>query len=366
MKTIKVLAVEDPALFAFNDNSLQILKEFNTPVSFEQYTWSLYIEKLNNSLYKNEDYDIVMLPGHLFLKDLILKKLLHKLDHVKSNYHESFFYDMKVNEDFYAIPSFYDGHIVVYRKGFDDELDNESSNLISCDKFIEIAKRSFFRKFSLKADKSEIFTDALPFLRFFDKNNNLVDIYDDKGNVQNLLIFEKNLNKYCDLKNSAIPNTEHFGNHEVAQSFIKGHTNLMITWSGQLGLINQDLNFNKKEYGFKTLDTAWSVAWCFSILEKSQNKDKAKEFLSYLQDINIDKKCFKYSGTTLFKDNDINYAWKDANNTLLNTYKPLAFNSHGTSINGLLYEYIYKAYTKELSAYDALQEANYKIQQLMR
>ncbi len=78
MSSLKILAVADPALSAYTDKNLNIFQGFDGIVSFEQYQWSEYIQKLNQSLYENLDFDIVMIPGHLFLKDLVTKNLLYK------------------------------------------------------------------------------------------------------------------------------------------------------------------------------------------------------------------------------------------------------------------------------------------------
>lgn len=364
MSCLKILAVADPALAAYTDKNLNIFQGFDGIVSFEQYQWADYIQKLNQSLYEDLDFDIVMIPGHLFLKDLVTKNLLYKTLKLKAPYFKSLYYDLELNNQNYALPSFYDGHIIVYRKGFDKRLDNDDSLYLSTDNFCDIAKNSFKGKFSLKAHKSEIFTDALPFLRFFDAKNRLVDVFYDDGSVRDLMSFEKRLDTYCKLKDYAIYNTHLFGNDEVANAFIEGKTNLMVTWSGQLSLINNKMPLNNKDFGFKTFDSAWSVTWEFVILEKSKQKDKAQELFSYLQSLDIDTKCFTYSGTTLRQDNEISYPWKDANIALLNSYTPLPYPKK-SNVNGILYEYIYKAFTKELSAHDALFDANLKIKQLM-
>ena len=364
MSCLKILAVADPALAAYTDKNLNIFQGFEGTVSFEQFKWADYIQKLNQSLYESLDFDIVMIPGHLFLKDLVTKNLLYKTLKHKAPYFKSLYYDLEINNQNYALPSFYDGHIIVYRKGYDKRLDSNESLYLSTDEFCDIAKTSFKGKFSLKAHPSEIFTDALPFLRFFDAQNNLVDVFNDDGTVRDLTIFEKRLLKYCDLKDYAIDNTHLFGNDEVANAFIENKTNLMVTWSGQLSLINNKMPLNNKDFGFKTFDSSWSVTWEFVILQKSKQKDKALELFEYLQSLDIDTKCFTYSGTTLRQDNAINYPWKDANTALLNSYTPLP-HPKNSNINAFLYEYIYKAFTRELSPHDALCEANLKIKQLM-
>ena len=57
---IKILAVADPAVFAFDDEKLDIFSAFFHKVVFEMHPWSEYTKLLQLSLSGSGGYDIVM------------------------------------------------------------------------------------------------------------------------------------------------------------------------------------------------------------------------------------------------------------------------------------------------------------------
>uniref|UniRef100_UPI0006D2B1B8 hypothetical protein n=1 Tax=Clostridium sp. NkU-1 TaxID=1095009 RepID=UPI0006D2B1B8 len=66
----------------------------------------------------------------------------------------------------------------------------------------------------MKADKSEIFTDALPFLRMYGG-----DAYDSDGSaVCGKEEAVKGLQSYIELRSCAVDGTERFGNGEIAEA----------------------------------------------------------------------------------------------------------------------------------------------------
>ena len=360
---IKILAVADPAIYAFGDKDLAIFDGFKAKVAFEAYPWNDYAKLLDKALHHESDFDIVMIPGHLFLKDLVKDNLIAKIKRPLDVYYKSLYFDLNIEGNFYALPAFYDGHLVVFRKGVSEALDKKDGGVLTPDEFCYIAKNDFEHKFSLKAAASEIFTDALPFLRWID-NGKIFDVYDDNGKIRDLALFEDRLKQYCELKDHAIEGTENFGNEEVAQAFIEGKTDLMITWSGQMGLIDQKLPLNNQEFGFATLNTAWSAVWSFALLEKSSHKELCQDLFDYLQNPDIDLKCAKFSGTPLFAQNKFDKPWLKAQERMLSCFKPLPLIDNGPQKNGNLYAQIHKAYLKEESAQSALNNAYNEILKL--
>ena len=356
---IKILAVADPAVFAFDDEKLDIFSAFSHKVVFEMHPWSEYTKFLQLSLSGSGGYDIVMFPGHLFLKDLVDNKQLSPLDFNANKLRRGLAYDIKMHDRLYAFPAFYDGHIIVFKKGVSARLDAYDNKIIEPDTFIKLATEDFKGAFSVKAAASEIFTDALPFLRYT-HNGTIQDIYTQDGLIEKADAFTQRLAAYCSLKDSALPGTDKFGNEEVASALIKDEAQLIITWSGQLGLIDRQMPLDEG-YGFATLSTAWNVAWNFGLLESSCNKEICHELFDYLCCSDIDKKCALYSGTPLYKDTVFDRPWSKALDLLLEHAKPLPFADSSPAKNGLLYEYIYKAYTGQMDATQALSEAFLKI-----
>lgn len=79
MKKIKILAVQDPAVSVYVDSRLDLLRKFpkkDVEAEFDIVSWDDYFETMMKSFQGNADYDIVMVAGHLWLRDFVEKGYL--------------------------------------------------------------------------------------------------------------------------------------------------------------------------------------------------------------------------------------------------------------------------------------------------
>ena len=131
----------------------------------------------------------------------------------------------------------------------------------------------------MKAHPSEIFTDALPFLRM-----NGQDVYDE--NHKAVCASErivKGLEAYCELKKHSLENTEAFGNGEIAEVLRNKKTAAAVTWSGQLGTVFNESCIEPDDLAFSTFSTAWNVTWAFAVSSSCKNQAEANELLRFLR-----------------------------------------------------------------------------------
>ena len=80
---VKVLAVADPAVNVYVKPEYSILNKFKAThgidVEFDIIPFENYYEKLMKAFAGELDYDIVMVAGHLWLKDFVAKDYLAQL-----------------------------------------------------------------------------------------------------------------------------------------------------------------------------------------------------------------------------------------------------------------------------------------------
>lgn len=125
IKSLDVLAVGDPAVEVYDDPKFGFLEEFqktnNIEVNFDIVSFNKYYAQLMESFQKYK-YDVVMVAGHLWLKEFVEKGYLSEL---KLNAGQDYNYldivaeireELELNGRKYLLPSFSDGHILVYRK----------------------------------------------------------------------------------------------------------------------------------------------------------------------------------------------------------------------------------------------------------
>ena len=129
-RKVRVLAVGDPAVYTYTSSEHSIVdqwsRETGVELDFSILAWPDYYSKLMNSLQSdNSEYDIVMIPGHLWLDDFVARGYLKPLDDYVDSLLQEYDYndlipsvrkELLSNGSTYLVPSFTDGHILFYRK----------------------------------------------------------------------------------------------------------------------------------------------------------------------------------------------------------------------------------------------------------
>lgn len=387
-KKVRVLAVGDPAVEVYVDKNYKILDRWkensNLDIDFNIVPWESYYNTMMEDFKAEEpNYDIVMVAGHFWLRDFVENKFISPMDDYMNLLPKDYEYEdilpiireeMKLDGHHYLLPSFCDGHMVLYRKSIVKEvLGYLPKECITIDELISMVEKvdgfKGLRGIALKAHVSEILTDFLPYLRnedidLFDEDHK-PSFYNDKG--------IKALNKYIALRRYAPVDTNEFGNVEIKNQIQQKKAVFAITWGGQLGVVLNEQCKELEDIGFATLDRPWNVTWSFALNNNSKNKEEAVRFLSYLTSKDIDKLVGSYAGSPVRKSTYLDErerskcSWYDAHLEMVEKYaKPLPSLKGSGEILGILYEYISKAFNHELSAEEALKTAHEKIMQCMR
>lgn len=361
---LKVLAVADPAVNGYLDKKLGILDGYKENVEFQIVPWSEYYDKMMESLNGSGDYDIIMAAGHLWLSDFVEKGYLAELELEEEDIIPAIVREMSYQDKTYLSPSFCDGHMIVYRKSLINRvLGKELGPVITPQEYLDTAKAlaAVYGKkaVAMKADSSEIFTDALPFLRMYGG-----DAYDSEGNpVCGDEKTIRGLQSYCELKSYALEGTEHFANEEIADAIRKKKAVMAVTWSGQLGAVWENGCLEPEDLGFSSFSTAWNVTWSFAICSESRKREAANDFLRYLRSSLVDCKTGRVSGapvreSSYQKGND---PWYPVQKIMIESARPLPHINRSGDKNAILYQKIYQAFTGELSAREAMESAEREI-----
>jgi len=370
MDVLRILAVADPAVKVYVDEKYNILGQFednDTQIVFDIVPWETYFPTMMEAFEGNANYDIVMIAGHLWLADFVSKGYLAPNAYDFEDILPVIAKEMQYNGTTYLSPSFCDGHMIVYRKSILEKvLGKLPQEVITVDAFIEILKKLKAAEvpniLALKAHPSEILLDALPFLR-----SSGFDVYseEDNGTLCHIDKMIKELEKYLSLREFAPKDTNTYSNDEIRQLLANKGVAIATTWSGQLGLLLKEC-MEPEDLGYATFDTAWNVTWSFAITKASQNKHKAKAFLSYLRSKQVDKLAGEYSGAPVRKINYIEgrekFSWYKVQQKMIENYaKPFSNVLGAGEKNDILYEEIYNAFTNNKDAKEALLNAKDRI-----
>lgn len=382
-RTLKVLAVGDPAVYAYVDERFSIIENFNrendATVEFTIVPWDEYYEKMMRVFEGEQKYDIVMVAGHLWLNDFVAKGYLAEVTPPETNDYDRddilhvIAEEMKIDGRTYLYPSFCDGHILLYRKSIvKDAIGTVLPEAVTTDRILEVAKQCHgwngMNGIAMKAAQSEIFTDFLPYLRnedvdAFNEQDHSPTFNNDKG--------RRALEKYITLKSYAPEHTYSFGNDEVRESFQKKESALAVTWGGQLGVVLTDECLDLEDVGFAAIKSSWNVTWSFGINATSEKQELSNQFLAYLSSKEIDQIIGGYAGSpvrrsTYEKDSD-KYPWYRVHLQLIETYaKPLPSMENAGEKTGPLYQGIYEAFTGNKEVAEALDEAEEQISKIDR
>ena len=367
---LKVLAVADPAVKVYVDENLNLLKDFPDIVDFNVVPWAQYYTTMLDVFAGKVDYDVVMVAGHLWMADFVEKGYLAPIELEEEDILPVILQEMKYDNKFYLSPSFCDGHMIVYRKSvLKEKLGRVLDTVITPEEYIDAASKIGVSKtqaaVAMKAHPSEIFTDALPFLRMGGK-----DVYDEETLevLCNDASIIKGLEAYYGLRKYAFLDTDTYGNEEIASAIQNKKAAMAVTWSGQLGVVYNDNCVDKEDLGFATFNTAWNVTWSFAISARSKNKEKANELLRFLRSPKMDAIAGAYSGAPVRRQSYLKgkekFPWYECQLSMIEKAKPLPNMLLAGDKNGILYEEIAEAFGGRKSPAKAMEDAKIRIDQI--
>ncbi len=364
---VKVLAVDDPAVKAYVDPDLGVLAGWGGGgVIFDIVPWDRYMAVMEDALAGRVDYDVVMVAGHLWKRDLVERGRLLPLGGLDSDILPAVARECSYGNETYLSPSFCDGHMVVYRKdsGAGSLLGDNGAVAVTPADYLEAARSLGPGSTAVKADASEIFTDALPFLRMYGG-----DAYDVRGvPVCDSEAAIAGLETYLELRSFACGNAAESGNAEVAAALVGGSAALGITWSGQMGVVMAECG-DREAFGFRTLTTAWNATWSFAVCAATPRPDAAKSLLVYLRSPDVDRVVGAASGAPVressYRAGMDEYPWYRCQLEMIGTWaRQLPDIRNAGARNACLYEEIHKCFAGGQSAADGLARAKKRIERI--
>lgn len=364
---IRVLAVGDPAVEGYVDETKQVLSHFPGKVSFDVFAWERYYSEMMDVFAGKADYDVIMVAGHLWKRDFVEKGWLSPIGDLDDDILPVIAKEASFAGKTYLSPSFCDGHMVVYRKSRLEPVGGLPETVMTPQRYLEFARALGKNAVAMKAHPSEIFTDALPFMRMyggdaFDPTG--VPICDREETV-------RGLESYLELRRYAPEDTASYGNAEVANAISSGKTTMGITWSGQMGVVMGPDCRQPDDLGFCTLNTAWNVTWSFAVSAFSEQKERAQGLLNYLRSPQIDRIAGSFSGAPVrkssYQQGMQTYPWYPSQLAMIETYaKPMPDCSKAGERNACLYDEIAQAFAGKKSALCAMQDAKQRILEIDR
>jgi len=335
VKTIRILAVNDPAVAAYVNPKFKFIekieKQLSCRISVDIIDFQDYYERLMTA-FETDTYDIVMIAGHLWLASFVDKGYLKAFkiqDSEAFDYSdilESIRNEMRYKEKQYLLPSFCDGHMLLYRKSiFTDGFPKKASIKNIRDKFkaLKLYEQSF-KPFVLKAHPSEVFLDVLPYFRA-----NAVEPFDQNGrptfNTENGCNAVKD---YMELLSYCPKETLNYGNDEVKNAIQSNSCDIAITWGGQLGAVMDKNCIWPEDIAFSALVNPWNVTWSFGMNHKSCNTELALEVMQSLTskelDLEVGRVCGNPTRYSSFLTDEEKYPWYPAVKEMIENYQPLS------------------------------------------
>ncbi len=372
MKQLKILAVNDPAIYAYlHEAKNQITKkweeEHQVKVILDIIEWNQYKDTLDQEVRQvNGDYDIIMNPGNFWIPELAEESLIIPLESYLTDYDvdgivASIQNEMKYKNHIYMIPSFSDGHILFYRK---DKL--KEKGIVNTKKVITIPElKELVRQLednnpviALKSDVSEILLDFIPFLW-----NRGVEVLDQAPYFSDEEKTILAIQDYLSFRFYCPKGIEYYGNQQVKESIQKGEVVIGISWGGQAAaILNPDENPYVNKIDFMTYQYPCNTTWGFAIAANSKNKEAAINYLTYVTNEENDKLVGRISGgpvrITTYQDKDEQKycPWYHVQFEMLKNAKNVPKSIHFGQTAARLYPLIHQLFNGKITPNDFIEE----------
>lgn len=252
---IRLLGPDDPALVALQRH---LAAQVPPVAELELTAWDAYRTRLDDVLHDSEPgFDLVAVPGHVWLPELADANLLTALDDaaVRRGVVPSLAVDCRYRDRDYLLPLFTDGHLLVARR----ELTRAPAAPPDMREVLALAREAHrppaVYGIALKAAPSEIFLDWLPYYRtvggaITERAGRLV--IDESAAVAALGL-------YREMAAFAPPDVAGYGNGAVAEALGSGKVAMAVTWGGQAAAL-----FSGARVGAlatTALRHAWNGTW---------------------------------------------------------------------------------------------------------
>lgn len=340
MSRLRILAVGDPAVYGYIEPSFKIIENYEinegVKIDFHIVDFKSYYQELM-STFSSYAYDIVMIAGHLWLPEMVEKGYLKAFKFESDpDIILSIQQEMTYKNQTYLMPSFCDGHLLVYRQSL---VKHKIGPKISVkDLIMNVHANYHHPKIALKAHPSELFLDVLPYVRsfhgpLFDSNNKL--------NLKGEKMLD-GIKAYQQMLSLAPKETQTFGNEEILKQIQLKKVPYAVTWGGQLGRIYTEDCIEKNDLGFAQLVESWNVTWSFAIPHNTPQAEKAFDFMTYLISPQVDRKIGAFCGSPIrrstYKLDGGKYPWYKPLLQMLEEAKRLPNHPYLGSIIGALTE----------------------------
>lgn len=325
-RVLKILAVDDPAVRGYLE--LGIIQAYTETtgqaIEFNSVSWAEYGDMYQQIIEDNQEYDIFMVAGHLWLSELLEKELIMPLELPKAELLEKVLDEVTYNGEQYLSPSFCDGHLFVYRKSYFEKWQMElPSKHITIAEIMAWAQgfnqAETINPIAMKAASSELFLDILPYFRA----TGIEPVTTQGEAITDYQLLTEGINWYKELLTLTDEQYRYLDNEGIKESIQQNRAIMTTTWNGQMGAIFNEDCLNKDELGFATIEGSWNVTWGFCIHKKSGNQVASQKFLTYLLSRDVATQIGEYSGAPVLKplltDEPSHYPWFDSHYQLVST-----------------------------------------------
>lgn len=382
--SVRVLAVGDPAVVAYTDPERGFFARAGKKapsLEFDVLPWADYAARLELERKASKpSYDIVMIAGHLWLRDWVEAGALAPLDSKIASFGPAWGFDdilPSVRKEIawkgqtWLLPSFTDGHLVFCDAASVSSLPGGKLPERVGSAWLKAAATSLSkggagkRPLIMKAHPSEIFLDWLPHLLEAG-----VEPFDFDGRpLFNSPQGVAALESYLALRDHALASSSEAGNEGVAEALQSGKAKLGVSWGGQAAVI---AGAEPGRFAYATLERPWSVAWSFGLLARSQKKEAALEALKSLCSAEADRAVGLLAGSPVrastYADPELSKLcpWFPAQEAMLaSAYAMVRFSGLGEAM-GPLYTRLAEAFASKLKPAEALAAAEKDIEILRK
>jgi len=368
----RILAPDDPALAAYQ-------QQINTPAFADLHLdivpFAAYREALDKTLNAEQsDYEVVFVPGHLWIPELAAAGKLQSLDGLSADwaaYHADEVLSIVNDEAHYAgqrymIPLFTDGHVLLYAPDCvdirTDTVDVRQMRTLAANAQVPDGQHAI----ALKAHPSEIFLDWLPYL--YAEGGCVLD--DAMQPAFNTDAGRQALAHYLALRDYAPANTHDYDNAAIADALRQGTVTMAVTWGGQAAPIYlSDGSVAPDRYRVAALHTPWNATWGAAIPanQPATSQQTALTNLLRLNTPTLDVQVITAAGSPVrassySAENIAQYPWLAAQKHLLETAQLLPKHPQIGAVLGALFDNVYRAFRGEKTPSQALADAENAIQ----